>query len=130
MGNETILKNALYKDFGVRNRTWGIDKRFFDDDDLKILKGFAKYVRENNIKSNVEIVIVSTDRYKVINRINIYIENDKYDIAFKNVYIGGVYGTDRIFECLYNFEYLLGDLIKEKFEHYVDYSLSNKYTLL
>ena len=126
----TKQKQNVYKDFGMKNRTWGIDKRFFTNDELEILKAFAEYVKNNNIKSDVKVTIVSTDRYKVINRVNIYIENDEFELTFKNVYIGGVYGTDRIFECLYGFEYLLSDLIKSNFEHYKDYSLSNRYKLL
>jgi len=113
------------------NRTFGIKKEDFTKEQLKILKEFAEWVKKNNIKSDVGVAIQGLDRYKVINRINIYIRNKKFNIILKNVYCGGMWGADRIFQVLYSFEYLLSDLLgKEEFEHYKDYSLSNGYKLL
>jgi len=107
---------------GDVNQTFGIRKTDFTETDIKILKQFTHYIMKNNIKSDVIITSVSFGRYKIINRINIYIENKRYKITLKNVYCGGVYGTDRIFS--------VGELAKKKFEHYTDYSLSNKYKWL
>ena len=123
-------KESIYLIKERNNRTFGIKKEDFSKEKLDKLKEFGEYITNNNIKSKVEVTIVSIDKNKIINKINIYIKNDKYALTFKNVYCGGVYGTDRIFDVLYNFEYVLEDLLGVTFNHYGDYSLSKNYLLL
>lgn len=131
-----MKKIEVYLNKKPNNRTFGIRKTDFNTEQLEALKTFANYIKNNNIKSDVKVSIRGYDSYKIINRINIYIENKYASLIFRNIYCGGVYGTDRIFETLYNFEYLLNDLIRNSkeqnntFNHYENYSLSNHYQLL
>ena len=112
------------------NRTFGIDEKFLTEDDLEFLREFAKYLKSNNIKPNVEVSVVSKDKHGIVNRINIYIDAGDFRVVFKNVYCGGVLGSDRIFEVLYHLEYLFEELIGERFDHYADYSISRNYRML
>jgi small-conductance mechanosensitive channel len=116
--------------FPENNRTFGVSEKFLDEEDLKFLKDLAEYLKNNNEKPVVEITVESKDRNGIINRINIYIKTSEHKLAIKNVYCGGIYGTDRIFEVLYSLEYLFEDLIGEKFDHYANYSISNSYKIL
>ena len=125
MNKKTIVLNK-----NLNNRIFGIRKTDFTKQQLEILKEFTQYIKHNNIKSDVKVTIRGFDKYKIINRINIYIENKKFNLIFRNIYCGGMYGSDRIFQVLYSFEYLLSDLINSEFEHYKNYSLSNDYKLL
>jgi len=120
----------VYLNKKPNNRTFGIEKKDFDAEQLKALKSFAEFVKTNNVKSTVKVTIQGFDKHKVINRINIYIENENASLIFRNIYCGGLYGSDRIFQVLYSFEYLLSDLLGSEFEHYKNYSLSNGYQLL
>lgn len=123
-------KKQIYKYFNPNGRKWGILKEAFDEEEKEILKDFGAYLKKNNIKPKVEITINSVDRNRIINRINIYIEAGDYKLIFKNVYCGGMFGMDRVFKTLYDFEYCLTDFMGEEFDHYKDYSLSNKYRIL
>jgi len=53
----------------------------------------------------------------VINRIAIRIESKKHLIIFDNVYCGGIYGTDRIYEVLYQLDTDLYKLVNGNYGH-------------
>ncbi len=115
--------------YSINNRHFGIKLDKLNAFETELLKEFANYIITNDVRSLVLIQIGGFDKHGIINRINIRIVNDCFDIAFLNIYCGGVIGSDRIFEVLYKFEDELARLSNLQFNHYSNYSLSNNYKL-
>ena len=126
-----MKKIELIKRFDKNNRTFGINEKALSDEEKEILVLFTGHVVYHNSPSDCYVLIKNIDRNGLVNRIAIRIENKKFLILFDDVYCGGLHGSDRVFEVLYQFEQLLialtyGDnTYTYDFKHYVGYSLSN-----
>lgn len=118
----------------VSNRTFGVSKDILTIKEIKdFIIDFTKKLVNDNKKPVVIVKVNGVDRYNIINRISFRVILNDRDMIFNDVYCGGMYGADRIFQVLYNFEYLLSKTAfnnSNTFDHYAEYSLSNKYVML
>lgn len=112
-----------------KGRKYLINKDDLTEEQINFLKEFTEYIIKKKKDPEVIVSVKSTDTYNIINRFNIYILTDKHLIKISNAYNSAM-GSDRIFDWLYNFEYLLEEISGIKFNHYTTYSLSNKYYIL
>ncbi|MHA1329456.1 MAG: hypothetical protein ACTSR2_00125 [Candidatus Hodarchaeales archaeon] len=143
MGKSIIKKEGFYYDIldsrlavtlPRNNRTYGVPRDITEIEEIKsFLVNFTKKLVEKKEKPMVIVRVEDKDNTKTINRVSFRILLVDYEIIIKNVYCGGVWGMDRIFSVLYNFEDLLSRITfgdYNSFDHYSDYSLSNNYKLL
>jgi len=100
--------------FPRKNQKFGVPIEALNDYQISILKEFAKD------KSEVKVFVLKkdTDKYRVIiNRIAIRIESERHLIIFDNVYCGGIYGRNRVYEVLYQLDADLYKLVNGDYGH-------------
>jgi len=143
MGKSIIKKEGFYYDIldsrlaitlPRNNRTYGIPRDVVEIKEIKsFLANFTKKLVEEKEKPMVIVRVEDKDNTKTINRISFRILLNNYEVIIKNIYCGGVWGMNRIFSVLYEFEDLLSYITFGDYnssDHYSDYSLSNNYKLL
>ena len=100
----------LFKNF-ENKRSW-VSLKDFTDKEREILSEILFKIYEdteiNTEAYNLFIVATSTDKYGIVNRFDLIYFKDNIRLELKNIYCGGGYGSNRIFDAIYNLVSELG----------------------
>jgi|GEM_PF-5657807 len=125
-----VSSTKLIVTFPENNQEFGIPRNIIENDKIRrfLMKFVTKLVNQE-IQPQVIVKTESVDDRKIINRFSVRIIDDSIEILIRNIYCGGIYGMDRIYFVLYNFEELLSKLCPG-FNRHTSFSISQNYVML